>query len=478
MNAPAKFDRRPLFLVLGERLVRWLVFGVLAWVLFDSLGEPWGEGLEPKAQRALAIFFVCVALWVLHLLPLMITSLLAIVLPVAMGVVTRDEGFALFGNHVVFFLLGVFILAAALADCGLAERITLTALRLSGGSPRKLSLGVFLTGAGMSTIMSEHAVAAMLFPIVLEIARVLELDTRRSNLGRLLFLSMSWGCITGGVLTILGGGRVPLAIGILEQTTGETMRFSEWTLGILPAGLLTLAVAYTILALFFPIEKTAVAPAEEFLRQRERKLGLLSMREKLVGGIVAATILAWIVEGHGWGIAEISLFAVVIIFSLKLITWRKVEELVNWGVLLMYGGAISLGFLLSRTGAAAWVARKVLESGEISPFVFVAVLAAIALLLTEAISNSAVVSVLLPVALGLAGPLGLSPKGVTYIVAMISGLGFVLPMGTPANTLAFSSGYLRVRHVVVPGLLLDLAAYLLFLAMIKWYWPLIGVSGF
>ncbi len=472
-----QFDRRPLAALLLERSWRWAAFALLGWILWKSTGDPWAAGLDPKAQRALGIFAVCLVLWVFNLLPLMITSLLAILLPILLGVLARDDAFALFGNQVVFFLLGVFILAAALSDCGLAERVTLFALRLSGGSPRKLSLGVYLTGAGMSTLMSEHAVAAMLFPIVLELTRVLDLDPRKSNFGRLLFLSMAWGCVCGGVLTMLGGGRVPLALGILERTTGETMHFWEWTLGVWPAGLLTLAAGYTILALFFPIEKTAVTPAEEFLRQRERKLGRVSVREQLVGLIAVAAIVGWIVGAHSFGLAEISLLAVIALFALRLITWRQVEELVNWGVLLMYGGAISLGFMLSKTGGAQWIAQQVLARGEVTPFAVLAVLAAVALLLTEAISNSAVVSILLPLALGLAGPAGIEPKAVTYAIAMISGLGFVLPMGTPAITLAYSSGFLRVRHVVVPGLILDTVAILLFLAMMKWYWPLLGIFG-
>lgn len=477
-NTRPSFDRRPLALVLLERNWRWVVYAALAMLLVNSTGDPWAQGLDPKAQRALAIFMVCIVLWVFNLLPLMITSILALVLPPIMGVMPAQEAYSLFGNKVIFFLLGAFILAAALSRSGLAERITLTALRLSGGSPRRLSIGIYVTGAVLSTVMSEHAVAALLFPIVLELCRVMELEPRRSSLGRLLFLSMAWGCISGGVITLLGGARGPLALGILFQTTGTSIGFFEWVLDLLPASLLTLGAGYGLLALFFPIEKTQAAPAEEFLRKRERKLGRLSVRELAVGAIMAATIYSWVMFEHVLGLAEVSLLAVVALFALRLINWREVEESVNWGVVLMYGGAVALGFTLSKSGAAHWLAESLLQGSSPSPFALIALLAVLTILLTEAVSNAAVVSVLMPLGLALAEPLSVDPKAVTYAIAYVSGLPHVLPMGTPALALAFSSGYLRVRHSVVAGLAFNLVLLVIFLIMVKFYWPLMNMGSF
>lgn len=472
------FDRRPLALVIFERNWRWIVYIALALLLLNSTGQPWAEGLEPRAQRALAIFIVCVVLWVFNLLPLMITSIFALVLPPIMGVMPAQEAYSLFGNKVIFFLLGAFILAAALSRSGLAERITLTALRFSGGSPRRLSIGIYVTGALLSTVMSEHAVAALLFPIVLELCRVLELEPRRSSLGRLLFLSMAWGCISGGVVTLLGGARGPLALGILYQTTGDSISFFEWVLDLLPASLLTLVAGYLLLMAFFPIEKTRAAPAEEFLRKRERKLGRLSMREIAVGAVMAVTVYSWVMFEDQLGLAEVSLLAVVALFALRLINWREIEESVNWGVLLMYGGAVALGFTLSKSGAAHWMAQSLLHGHTLSPFALVALLALLTIFLTEAVSNAAVVSVLMPLGLALAEPLSVNPKAVTYSIAYVSGLPHLLPMGTPALALAFSSGYLRVRHSVVAGLVFNLLLLAIFLIMVKFYWPLISLGSY
>lgn len=455
-----------------------MVYALLGLVLYWSTGEPWIEGLSAEAQRAMGIFIVCFVLWVFSLLPLMITSILAIVLPPLLGVISAPEAFALFGNNTIFFLLGAFILAAALQESGLAERVTLGALKLSGGSPKRLCLGIYGTGTGLSLLMSEHAVAAILFPIALELCRVMELKPLRSNLGKLLFLSMAWGCISGGAFTLLGGARAPLAIGILEQTTDVSIAFFEWTIAIWPGVLAMTVISYLLLLVFYPVESTVSTPPDEFIRRRERALGKLSVREQLVGLVMLGTIWAWVFLGHEAGLAEVSLIAVVVLFAMRLITWRQVEESVNWGVLLMYGGAIALGSTLAQTGAAEWMAQRLLESSEMSPGAFIVWLTVAVTFLTEAVSNSAVVSILMPLGLAVAEPLGLDPKTIAYTVATNSGLPHLLPMATPALAMAYSSGYLRVRDGLVAGMIANMFVLICFILMVWLYWPLLGMRVF
>ena len=184
-------------------------------------------GLEPVAQRALAVFVVCLVYWVTNVLPLMVTSILAMVLLPLTGVQSAKDTYALFGNEAVFFILGAFLLAAALIRCGLSTRLALAVLRRFGHTPRTLLLSFFLMNAFMAFFMSEHAVAAMTFPITLEIAAVLGLQRQRSSYGRALFIAMAWGTQIGGIATLLGGGRAPLAIGMLREATGQGYTFGS-----------------------------------------------------------------------------------------------------------------------------------------------------------------------------------------------------------------------------------------------------------
>jgi sodium-dependent dicarboxylate transporter 2/3/5 len=469
-------DRRPLWRILlgATRRPLLILLGVVIYTYTAFMPTP--AGLTLEGQRALAVFLLCLLFWVLNVLPLMITSLLAIVLLPLSGALPSSQTYSLFGNEAIFFILGAFILAAALMRCGLSTRIALVILRRFGHTPRTLLISIFLLNAVMSCFMSEHAVAAMTFPIITEIVTVLRLPRRTSNYGRALFLAMAWGTTIGGVTTLLGGGRAPLAIGILREATGETYGFAEWTLATWPVVAIVLVAGYQVIVRFFPIDITSVREADAAIAERALRLGRPSTQEKAIGAVMAATLLAWITLGEEYGLANIALAGVVVLFALGLTRWRDLEEYVNWGILLMYGGAICLGAALNKSGAAAWLAEATLSRWGGTGTAVVLLLSGLTMLLTEAMSNSAVVALLMPVTIGVATSVGIDPRLMAPVVAIPAGLAFMLPIGTPANAIAYSSGYLTIRDMFVPGTVLLLVAWVAFNAVAFWYWPLVGLS--
>jgi solute carrier family 13 (sodium-dependent dicarboxylate transporter), member 2/3/5 len=406
----------------------------------------------------------------------MVTSLLAMVLLPATGVLSAKDTYALFGNEAVFFILGAFILAASLMKCGLSTRIAIAVLRRFGHTPRTLLLSLFLMNAFMAFFMSEHAVAAMTFPITIEIARVLKLPRERSNYGRALFLAMAWGTQIGGIATLLGGGRAPLALGMLRETTGETYSFAQWTATAWPIVAILLVAGWQVIVRFFPIDITSVRDADAVIAEKALRLGRPSVKEKWIALVMAGTLVAWIVGGEEFGLATIALAAVVLLFLLDLLTWRDIEQYVNWGVLLMYGGAIALGSALNRSGAATWIASVTLSRWAHGQLAVIAIISASAILLTEAMSHSAVVALLMPVALGIAQQFGIDPRVMAPAVALPAGLAFTLPVGTPGNAIAYSSGYLRLRDMLVPGSVLVVIAWVAFNLVAIYYWPVVGVT--
>jgi len=440
------------------------------------LRQPAPEGLSLAGWRSLIVFVACLVLWITHALPPAITSLLAmtlISLP-GMKILEADRVYALFGNKAVFFILGALILAGAMLHCGLSSRLALAALRRFGGSPRQLLLGILVSGGFLSFWMPEHAVAAMLYPIVCEIAAALGLKPLKSRYGKALFIALAWGTIIGGVSTLLGGARNPLAVGILKQTTGQTIGFVEWMIAVVPASSIMLGIAYLLLALMFRSEIQDVSQAVESLKRRNQQRGRLSARERAIGLVMLLTILAWVFLGERLELANIAMIAVVALFTFGLVRWKEIEDYVNWGVILMYGGAICLGVTMKETGSAAWIARHAVHGWGGSAFAAIACLTVTALALTEGISNAAVVAMLLPVALSLSGEYGISPKIMTFVIAIPSGLGFMLPMGTPPNAIAYSSGYLEIKDMALSGLILDLICAVIFLLAILFYWPFLG----
>lgn len=468
-------DTRPLWRILLERSLRpaRLVAGVLAYWAVSSMATP--AGLTVEGQKALAVFALCVTFWMLNALPLMITSLLAIALIPLSGVMSSEQAYSLFGNSAVFFILGAFILAACLMKSGLSTRLSLVFLQRFGHSPRALLVAIYLWNAVASFFMSEHAVAAMNFPIVAEIVSVLALRPMRSTYAKGLFLALAWGSTIGGVATLLGGGRAPLALAILEAATGRIeYSFLTWSLHALPIVAVMLAVGYVTLMRWFPVDIESVRPAEEALARKVADLGRMRGEEKAIGAIMLGTVLVWIFYGHHLGLANVAIAAVVLLFALRLVVWRDVEEYVNWGIILMYGGAICLGAALDRSGAAQWMAESALGNSTPGPLAVLGVMSLVTWLLTEAMSNSAVVALMMPVGLGLAADVGLQAAVIAPAVAIPAGLTFAFPIGTPANAIAYSSGYLRLRDLVVPGALMGLAGWFVFNLTVRWYWPLLA----
>ena len=469
-----EIDTRPIWVILLQRSLRPVFFLAMALIFWLVLAVPTPAGLSPEGQKAIAVFVLCLVLWVSGAVPLAITSLFAIVLVPVLGILPHKETLGLFGNEAVFFILGAFILAGAVMQTGLSNRIALTILDRSGYSPKRLLISIFLLAAFLSFFMSEHAVAAMLFPIVLEISKSLGLRPGRSNYGKLLFFALAWGCVIGGVATFLGGARVPLAMGILSETTGETIGFLEYSIAVFPVVVILLVVGYLLLTRFFPVDIDGVEKAREVLDARVRGLGKVSFKEYSVGLVLLATILCWILFGGRVGLSTIALSSVVVLFVFRLVRWRDIEEYVNWGIILMYGGAIILGTALDRSGAAEWLVSSVLGSWATGPMVVIGFISLLTLLMTEAMSNAAVIAVLLPVAMGLAGKLSMDPTVMTYAVAVPAGLAFMFPMSTPANALAISSSYVSVRDLIKGGFIMFITAWVTFNLVAAFWWPLIG----
>jgi len=469
-------DTRPLRTILLERALRPAVLLLTAGLFWFVATRPLPNGLPPEGLASLAVFVACILLWTTGALPLVVTSLLVFVmLPVA-GVLPAGKAYPLFGSEALFFILGVFILAACVMKSRLSTRIALLMLRRFGHTPRSLLATVFLLNATMSFFMSEHAVAAMNFPIVLEIVRVLRLRPRESTYARALLLAMAWGTTLGGVATLLGGARAPLALGIVAEATGRTFTFTEWAVANLPIVAVLLALGWLVITWFFPIDVRSIRAADDLIAERTLALGRMSLREKGVAAVMGVTLVAWIAGGEQFGLATVALAAVGVVFTFGLVRWQDVEPHISWGVLLMYGGAIALGTAMNGSGAARWLSQHTVSAWAQSGPAAVAIISALSIGLTEAMSNSAVVAMLMPMTLGVAEDLAMDPRVMALVVAVPAGLSFMLPIGTPANAIAYSSGYLTMRDMLLPGFILNVSSWVVFNLGARWYWPLLGIG--
>ncbi|MHC4089093.1 MAG: SLC13 family permease [Planctomycetota bacterium] len=437
------------------------------------------------AQRALAIFVICLALWATNLIALSSTGLLAVALLPALGVVSPRQSFAYFGNSAVFFIIGVFVLAAAMIRTGLSKRLTLLMLHRFDRHPRLLVAGVVCTAAFLAMWMPEHAVAAMMFPIVLEVAESLHLERYRSNYARMLFLGLAWGAIIGGTATFLGGARAPLALELLRDSYRDAagqavyqVSFLGWMKASMPLVVILTAIAILTLFRFVRSEIDDITSATRMLRDRVAALGPMSSPERRLAAVSLLTIAAWITLGHRVDLAIIAVLGAVAVSVLRIADWRGIQEYVNWGVVLMYGGAIALGSAMKDTHAMLWLAQQILPGGHVHPAWLLVLMTVLTMVLSAGISNAAAVAVLLPVGYALCDQTqpALHPLAMTYAVGICSGLAFALPISSPPNAICFASGYYRMLEVPRYGIPLTIVALILFVLTALVYWPLVGID--
>lgn len=455
-------------------ITQWLVICCCITAFFVISISPLDD-FTHQGQQALAVFAVASILWVTNIFPIAITGIIVLFLLPVSGAISSSVAYSYFGNSSVFFILGAFILASPVMRSGLSTRIAIAMITKLGKSPRRLLFSIFILANLLAFIISEHAVAAMLFPIVLEIIKATGVS-HNSRFAFAAFLSMGWGAVIGGTATLLGGARAPLAIGMLQSNTDQTISFLQWTLWTLPVVVLISAV--TLLLIYWLTRKSNVnvASARESLLIYKNQLGNISPREVKTVIVLSITIVLWVLYGTNWGLDWIAFLGVILAFVLKITNWHEVEEDVKWGIFIMYGSAIALSATLTSTGASLALVEMILKTGLTSPLLIFIMIILLAFILTEIMSNAAAVAVLMPIGLALAAEYGIDPRAIAVGIATCAGLTFMLPVSTPAMAIITHSNYVRPKDVLLYGLSLKIIGFFIFLAVAQYYWPLVGLT--
>ncbi len=469
-------DKRSLWIVLFDRLRRYIFLALFFGFFALMLGLEGPSDLSPEGYKVLCLFMLCVCLWATNLIPLSITSLLAIAAVPLLGIMEATKAYSYFGNKAVFFILGVFILSAAMIACGLSTRISVWVMEHWSKTPGQLVTTTYYFAAISSCFMSEHAVAVILFPIIHEIAQSLNLKQDNSIFGKSMYFAMAWGCIIGGSMTVLGGGRVPLAVEMLEKSTAgqQTLGIIQYTQLSFPLVLLLLGGGWVALKILFPSDIQNIDRARKILKQKAVVMGKLTFQDKGISLVMGTTLFCWFIYGDRLGIANIAIISIVLLFVLNLITWKMVEAHINWAIVLMYGGAICLGEVMSESGAALWLAKQLFSGLVESGTVFLMIIALLSTLFTTFMSNSAVIAILLPTAISMSPAYGINPALATMTVILPSNFAFILPIATPASALAYSSKFLTLREMIWSGTILSLLGLTFYLLLLMFYWPAIS----
>ncbi len=435
-------------------------------IVIASLFLPPPPGLSRDGFIMLAILLMAVILWLTEAIPLAATGLLILALQPLLGIASAQEVFSSFGNRAVFFILASFMLMAAVEKHALHKKMAAHFLRIFGSSPKMFIIGVALTGCLFSFFMQAHGVAAMLLPLCLEIVIITKVVPKESNFGVATMLSLAYGTGIGSWGTLLGGARNPLTIAFLDEI-GYSISFLDWIKICMPIVFLTLPLVIFIILRLHPPE---VEDIEKAVKEAEQSISRgMTKEEKGVLAVFAATVLLWIFFSDEIGVAVIALLAVSSLFIFHLIEWEDVEKRVQWGIILVYGGAITMGINLADTGAARWLADGILN---ISPnkYVILLLIMLLTFLLTNLMSNTAAVATMLPISLSAALKAGISPVIAAMATATAGGVAFMFVVGTPAMAIAYSSGYLKQHHIFKAGIIAGMMSIAIIFLMAIFYW--------
>jgi len=450
-----------------------LAFSILAIFYF----APNPEGLTQNGQIMIGILIMAAILWITEPIPLAVTGLLIMIMQPILQVLPPADVFSSFGNQAVFFLIGAFIIAAAIEKHGLHRRIALRFLSHFDENPKMFTLGIMVSCAFLSFVMPAHGVAALFLPIVLSILIAMKVVPKQSNFGKISMLAVAYGCSIGSLGTLIGGARNLLIVGILSKELGITITFIDWMIYSMPIVLISLPLVWLVLQFSFPIELKDITRAKNEIKNQVIKAGRISGKEMQVLLILGLTIFLWIFFSNSvyFGLAVIAIFGAILLFLAGCISWKDVENRVPWGIILLYGGAITLGIGIQQTGAGEWIANQLIQIAGANIYVVILVIIIFTVLLTNIMSNIGAVALLLPIGIAIAPELSASPLFISMIIALSGGLAFMLVVSTPGNAITYSSGYFSTKDLFKAGVLANIICIVIVFTVAVVYW--IGVLG-
>jgi len=467
-----------------------LVSGPLAFILILLFFHP--EGLNPRANAILASTIWIAIWWVTEAIPIAVTALLPIILFPLTGGLGLSDTTASFGHKYVFLYVGGFIIAIAIQKWNLHKRIALNIINLIGTNVVNIILGFMVATAFMSMWISNTATAVMMLPIAIAIVAQLKDDPNtieKENLifGKALMLGIAYSASIGGLSTLIGTPPNLVLAGVVEETFGYEITFTQWFKFGFPISVVLLFLCWKYLTSFaFKFKQKSFPGGRAEISKQLKSLGQISYEEKLVAGVFTLTAFAWmsrsfLLESIIPGIDDtiIGLIGAIVIFLLptknkerRLINWDEAVKL-PWGILLLFGGGMALAAGFKDSGLALWIGSQMTLLDGVSLFLLVFILIAVVNFLTEITSNLATTAMLLPILYPMAIIIDVHPFILMVAATVAATCAFMLPVATPPNAVVFGSGYLRIPDMVRVGIWMNLLSIILLTLFVYFLLPIL-----
>lgn len=473
------FDwKRIFFILLGLGLFL-LVYYMPQWK--DAV-EPTGKAfpLSTEGKGAIALFLLAGIWWVFEVLPIGVTAIAIGVFQALFSIRPAKEAFRDFMDPSVMFIFGSVVIGLAFTKSGLTKRIAYRMLSFVGERTGMILLGSLVLVALLAHVMAHTATAATVYPILLAIYALYGEGDKKTKFGAALFIGMAYAAGAGSIVTFLGAARGPAAAGMFKEFTGRDVGFFELTQYMFLVGWIMVFIIWGYLMIFLKPEKKEISGLKEKVKRLSSDLGPMTWQEKFVIIAVLMVIAVMSLQSFVPALkpldrAAIMLISTLIFFIAKILTVKELED-IPWNIILLFSGAMSIGFCLWQTGAAQWIAVNWLVMFQNAPWaVFVLGIAFFVLLMTNFIMNVAAIAIALSVSLVVAQYLGVAPDVIFYAALVAAGMPFLLLIGSAPNAIAYGSGQFTTGEFFKHGIPMSIILMVVLGIYLFTIWPLLGM---
>ncbi len=470
--------RRILYIFLGLGLFTTVYFSPTWPAAVDPNGDSFPLSWEGKA--ALALFLLTVVWWVSEVVPIGITSITVGVIQALLMIRPARIAFTDFMDPSVWFIFASLMIGLVFTKTGLTRRLAYRMLAVVGERTSMIYLGCFAMTSALTLIMAHTAVAATVYPLFLAVHSLYNEEDKPTRFGKGLFVGMAFVAGAGSIITLLGAARGAVALGFYKDITGVTISFFELTYYMLPIGVLMTLLLWAFIMVYYRPEKKTIPGLRERAKILHGSLGPVK-REEIVSLVIVLSAIAllglrsFIPALQPLSKSAIILVTTILFFLFKIISVEDLEG-IPWNIILLFGGAMSIGFCLWQTGAAKWLAVQWLGMFENAPwFVFVMGISFFVLLMTNFIMNVAAIAISLPVALLVAPYLNVAPEVILFSSLAVAGMPFLLLVGAAPNAIAYASKQFTTKEFFVAGVPASILLMVVLGFFVYFIWPLMGM---
>ncbi|MBW2017694.1 MAG: SLC13/DASS family transporter [Deltaproteobacteria bacterium] len=470
--------RKILFLFIGITL-----FAVVYWA------PPWPDAVDPmgkhfplskEAKGALAVFLLAGTWWVFEVVPIGVTSLAIGVLQALFLIRPAKTAFKDFMDPSVMFIFASMVIGLVFTKTGLTRRLAYKMLMVVGERTSMIYLGCFLVTAALAHIMAHTAVAATIYPLLVSIYALYGEGNKRTKFGKGLFMGMAYVAGAGSIVTLLGAARGAVALGFFKDIMGKEITFFQLTYYMFPIGWIMTFALWAFFMIFLRPEKKTIPGLRNRARQLNKDLGPITRQELIAAIIVFGCIITMSLRSFIPALKPVDKTALILISTILFFVTGILDiddlEDIPWNIILLFAGAMSIGFCLWETGAAKWLAVNWLTIfKESNWFIFVMSITFFVMMMTNFIMNVAAIAISLPVALVIAPYLGVAGEVILFASLVAAGMPFLLLVGAAPNAIAYESKQFTTGEFFLYGIPASIMLLIVVGLAVMFLWPLMGM---